>query len=90
VDVHATPEAVALVLGSGGRLYVWAERSAGCQPLSVLAVASEPPAGREFARVAVAPFDVWLAAGAAQPAELGFDVRRGRVRATWDGAAWAI
>jgi hypothetical protein len=92
VEVHATPEAVALVRAAGGRLYVWAERSAGCQPLTVLAAAAEAPAGRDFTRVAFAPFELWFDAGAGGdgPAQLGLHVGRGRVRATWDGAAWAI
>jgi hypothetical protein len=92
VDVHATPEAVALVRASGGRLYVWADRSAGCQPLTLLEAAAEAPAGRDFARVPFAGFELWFSAGrgGAEPAELGLHVGRGRVRATWDGAAWAI
>jgi hypothetical protein len=92
VDVHATPEAVALVRATGGRLYVWPQRSTGCQPLTVLVAAAEAPAAREFRRVPFAPFELWFAAGpgGAEPAELGLDAGRGRMRATWDGAAWAI
>jgi len=92
VEVHATPEAVALVCGSGGRLYVWAERSAGCQPLTVLATAAEAPADRDFAHVPFAPFELWFATGpgGAGPSQLGLHAESGRVRATWDGAAWAI
>jgi hypothetical protein len=92
VDVHATPEAVAMVRAAGGRLYVWPDRSAGCQPLTVLAAAADAPTGRHCERVPFAPFELYFAAGSGgtAPAELGLHVARGRVRATWDGAAWAI
>jgi hypothetical protein len=92
VEVRATPEAIALVRASGGRLYVWPERSSGCQPLTVLAASAQAAPGRAFARVPFAPFELYFAVtpGSAVPRQLGLDLHRARVRATWDGAAWAL
>jgi len=90
MTVTATPAAVDLVLAAGGRLFVWSVRSSGCQPLTRLRTSFVPVAGRTFRRIGFEGFALHLAESRRWPRELGFDVRRGRIRALWDGAAWAV
>ena len=88
--VAATTEAIELVRAAGGRVYVWPTRTVGCQPLTFLEAASEPPGGETFHRASFEAFELYLAADARWPSELHLDVSRGRVRALWDGAAWRL
>lgn len=90
VRVSASAEAIDLVLSRGGQLYVWPARSLGCQPLSRLEAAWAPPRGRRFDRADFAPFALYLAAIGRWPQDLALQVHRRRVRALWDGGAWAI
>ncbi len=88
--IAATAEAIALVCASGGRLYVWPTRSVGCQPVTRLTTSATPVAARTFRRAEFAPIALYLGVSLRWPEELGLDVRRGRVRALWDGNAWAL
>ena len=88
--VTATPAAIDLVLASGGRLFVWSARSSGCQPLTRLRTSFVPVAGLTFRRVRFEGIELHLAEARQLPRELGLDVRRNRLRALWDGAAWAV
>lgn len=90
IVVTATPAAIDLVLASGGHLFVWSVRSSGCQPLTWLRTSFVPVAGRTFRRIGFEGIELHLAESRRWPQELGFDVRRGRLRALWDGAAWAV
>jgi hypothetical protein len=90
VRVSASVEAIDLVLSSGGRLYVWPARSVGCQPVSRLEAATAPRHGRTFERSDFEPFALYLAVTGPWPAALGLEAHRGRVRALWDGSAWAV
>lgn len=88
--IAATTEAIEIVRASGGRLYVWQERSSGCQPMTFLQAAAAPAAGRTFHRADFAAFELYLAASGRWPLELRLETRRGRVQARWDGSAWAL
>lgn len=88
--VTATPAAIDLVLAAGGQLFVWPVRSSGCQPLTRLRTSFAPVSGRTFRRIGFEGLELHLAEAGRWPQELGFDVRRGRLRALWDGAAWAV
>lgn len=90
MHVVASAALIELVRSSGGRLYVWPTRSAGCQPVTRLRASVTPAVGREFHRVEFDPIELYLAAATRWPRELGLDMRRGGVRALWDGNAWAI
>lgn len=88
--ISASSEAIELVLAAGGRLYVWPARSVGCQPLTRIDSAWEARRGRTFHRADFGPFALHLAVTGPWPQELVLDVHRGRVRALWNGDAWAI
>jgi hypothetical protein len=90
VRISAGVEAIDLVLSSGGRLYVWPARSVGCQPIDRLETGPVPPRGRTFERADFGPFALYLAVTGRWPQELLLEVYRGRVRALWDGGAWAV
>ncbi len=90
VRIVASADAIALVRSSGGRLWVWPSRSAGCQPITMLHTSVAPVAGRTFHRAEFDPIELNLALAFRWPQELGLVERRGKVWALWDGSRWAI
>ncbi len=90
VRISADAAAIDLVLSRGGRLYVWQTRSVGCQPMSRLETGPVPRRGRTFERAEFDPFALYLAVTGRWPHELVLEAHRGRVRALWDGSAWAV
>jgi hypothetical protein len=95
VRVVASDAALDLIRVRGGRLYVWVKTSRCCTGgVRTLATAHEPPAGREFSRVADSTgFDLFVSSRLRTlPEELQIERARCRERvdAFWDGCAWIV
>jgi hypothetical protein len=94
VRVIASDAALDLIQERGGRLYVWLKRGSCCRPVTTLASAPQPPAGKRFERVPDdAGFELYLQSSLGRlPDELHLDVSRfpRRVEAYWNGCAWVI
>ena len=88
--IVASEDAVALVRAHGGRLFVWPRRTFGCEGMAFRETAFARPGARPLAQAAFEPFELWLAKGDAWPHEVLLEVRRGRVAARRDGAAWQL
>jgi hypothetical protein len=88
-----TAPAVEAIGEHGGRLYVWPRRSRCCGGVTTLAVATAPPADRDFRRYEAPNFGLYLPAHLASlPDELHIDAhgRSRRIQAYWNGCAWVV
>jgi hypothetical protein len=77
----------------GGCLYVWPKRSRCCGGVTTLAVATSPPAKKDFRRHDAPTFELYLPAHLASlPDELHLDTqgRSRRIQAYWNGCAWIV
>lgn len=91
--VVASEEAVAFVRERGGRLFLWPQRSGYCCPSWRLKSSTEPDPDREFHRIPVEGFELYLPVRMREPEELELDVRRfprPHVRGYWDGCVWIL
>ena len=79
MQVAATAQAIELVRAAGNRLYVWSNRTAGCQPMTYLETSTEPADGAIFQRAPFAPFELYLATDGRWPDQLQLDVSRGHL-----------
>jgi hypothetical protein len=90
--VVVSEAAADLIAERGGRLYVWQKRARCCGAVTTLVSASEPPAGKDFKRVAALDrFALYMPARLSQlPEEIQLEARRfpRRVEAYWNGCAW--
>jgi len=77
----------------GGRLYVWPQRRRCCGGITTLAVATAPPADRDFRWHDAPNFELYLPTDLASlPDELHVDAqaRSRRIQAYWNGCAWVV
>ncbi len=96
MKVVTTPEAVDFVHQHGGSVFVWADVTRCCAgPLTFLQASTEPPGDEHrFLRLPGDEFDLFVdLGGRAGPEEIHLEVggwRRKRVRAYWNGCAYAL
>ena len=96
VKVVASPDAVRFVQERGGTLFVWVDVARCCTgPLTFLQASTDSPRAKHaFRQMEGQPFDVLLDTGGRRgPDEIHVDVSRWprrRVRAYWNGCAYAL
>ena len=91
--VVASPEAVAFVRERGGRLFMLAADERLLLPVTRLDSSTEPKENREFHRVPVEGFELYLPVRMREPEELEIDVRhlpRPHVQGYWNGCVWVV
>jgi len=91
--VVASPEAVAFVRERGGRLFMWPQTIRYRCAATRLASSTEPREDREFHRVPVEGFELYLPVHMREPEELEIGLRtfpRRHVQGYWNGCVWII
>ena len=91
--VVASAEAVAFVRERGGRLFMWPQSRLYCGTVTRLESSTEPKEDREFHRVPVDGFELYLPVHMREPEELEIGLRRfprRHVQGYWNGCVWVI
>ena len=91
--VVASEEAVAFVRERGGRLFLWPQRSGYCCPNWRLQSSTEPDPGRQFHRIPIDGFELYLPVHMREPEELEIGMRRfprRHIQGYWNGCVWII
>lgn len=90
MEITATQQAIDILRGSGGPLFVWPTMSSGCQSMAFLQTATEQPRAHRFRRVPFPACHLYLSTTGPWPEKLTLSTRHGRVCALWNDAAWRI